>query len=95
MNKHPYLRAYMAGIAVPTFALLFVMTAYTVFRYVYNFPAPVERFIVFPMAVVPNLWGYGTFFSSPGAAGCRSLSACTERFCPLCSGHSACWLPLF
>ena len=57
MNKHPYLRAYMAGIAVPTFVLLFIMTAYTVFRYVYDFPVPVERFIVFPMAVVPNLWG--------------------------------------
>lgn len=57
MNKHPYLRAYMAGIAVPTFVLLFIMTGYTVFRYVYNFSVPVERFIVFPMAVVPNLWG--------------------------------------
>lgn len=57
MNKNPYLRAYMAGIAVPTAVLLVVMTAYTVFRYVYNIPVPVERFIVFPMAVVPNLWG--------------------------------------
>jgi hypothetical protein len=57
MNKHPYLRAYMAGIAVPTVFLLAVMTAYTVLRYVYNFPVPVERFIVFPMAVVHNLWG--------------------------------------
>lgn len=57
MNKHPYLRAYLAGIAVPTFVLLFIMTGYTVFRYVYNFSVPVERFIVFPMAVVPNLWG--------------------------------------
>jgi hypothetical protein len=57
MNKHPYLRAYMAGIAVPTVFLLAVMTAYTVFRYVYDFPVPVERFIVFPMAAVPNLWG--------------------------------------
>ena len=57
MNQHPYLRAYLAGIAVPTPVLLGVMTAYTVFRYVYNFPVPVERFIVFPMAVVPNAWG--------------------------------------
>jgi hypothetical protein len=57
MNKHPYLRAYMAGIALPTVVLLFVMTAYTVFRLIYHFPVPVERFIVFPMAVVPNLWG--------------------------------------
>jgi len=57
MNKHLYLRAYMAGIAVPTAVLLVVMTAYTVFRYVYHYPVPVERFIVFPMAVVPNAWG--------------------------------------
>lgn len=57
MNQHPYVRAYLAGIAVPTLFLLVVMTGYTVLRYVYNFPVPVERVIVFPMAVVPNLWG--------------------------------------
>lgn len=57
MNKHPYLRAYMAGIAVPTPLLLIAMTGYTVFRLTYHFPAPAERFIVFPMAVVPNAWG--------------------------------------
>jgi len=26
MNKHPYLRAYLAGIAVPTAVLLVIMT---------------------------------------------------------------------
>jgi hypothetical protein len=57
MNQHPYLRAYLAGIAVPTAFLLVVMTGYTLLRYVFNFPVPVERVIVFPMAVVPNLWG--------------------------------------
>ena len=57
MNQHPYLRAYMAGIVVPAFFLLFVATAFTVFRYIYNVPVPVERVIVFPMAVVPNAWG--------------------------------------
>lgn len=57
MNKHPYLRAYLAGIAVPTVFLLVVMTGYTVLRLVYHFPVPVERVIVFPMAVVPNAWG--------------------------------------
>ena len=57
MIRHPYLRAYMAGIVVPTFVLLFVATAFTVFRYVYNVPVPVERVIIFPMAVVPNAWG--------------------------------------
>jgi hypothetical protein len=57
MNQHTYLRAYLAGIAVPTVFLLFIMAGYCVLRYVYDFPVPVERVIVFPMAVVPNLWG--------------------------------------
>jgi hypothetical protein len=57
MNKHPYLRAYLAGIAVPTVFLLVAMTGYTILRYVYNVPVPIERIIVFPMAAVPNLWG--------------------------------------
>ena len=57
MNQHTYLRAYLAGIAVPTPLLLVAMTVYIVFRLVYHFPVPVERFIVFPMAVLPNAWG--------------------------------------
>lgn len=57
MNKHPYLRAYLAGIAIPTAVLLVIMTVYTMIRYVYNFPVPIERVIVFPMAAVPNAWG--------------------------------------
>ncbi|MGB7846055.1 MAG: hypothetical protein WBL63_10595 [Candidatus Acidiferrum sp.] len=57
MNKHPYLRAYLAGIAVPTVFLLVIMAGYTVLRHVYDFPVPIERFIVFPMAAVPNAWG--------------------------------------
>ena len=57
MIKHPYLRAYLAGIAVPTLFLLLIMTAYTFLRYIYNIPVPIERVIVFPMAAVPNLWG--------------------------------------
>ncbi len=57
MNQHTYLRAYMAGIVVPTVFLLVVATVFTMARYVYNIPLPVERVIVFPMAVVPNAWG--------------------------------------
>ncbi len=57
MNQHIYLRAYMAGIAVPTIFLLVVATGFTIARYVYNIPVPIDRVIVFPMAVVPNLWG--------------------------------------
>src|SRR5260370_19206846 len=56
MNQHIYLRAYMAGIVVPTIVLLIVGTAFTIFRYVYTVPVPVELVIVFPIAVVPNAW---------------------------------------
>jgi hypothetical protein len=57
MNQHIYLRAYMAGIVVPTLFLLVVATVFCIGRYVYNVPVPIERVIVFPMAVVPNAWG--------------------------------------
>jgi hypothetical protein len=57
MNQHTYLRAYMAGIVVPTIFLLVVATGFCLGRYVVNMPVPIERVIVFPMAVVPNLWG--------------------------------------
>jgi hypothetical protein len=57
MRKHPLLRAYLAGIAIPTVVLLVVMTGYTIIRYVFNVPVPIERVIVFPMAAVPNAWG--------------------------------------
>ena len=57
MHKHPLLRAYLAGIAIPTVVLLVVMTGYTIIRYVFNVPVPIERVIVFPMAAVPNAWG--------------------------------------
>lgn len=66
MRPRPYLRAYMAGIVVPTIFLLVIMSidAYHVFylevpsQFVFGLPAqPLERTIVFPMAVVPNLWG--------------------------------------
>jgi hypothetical protein len=57
MNEHPYLRAYMAGIVVPTAFLLVAMTAFVMARLVYHVPVPIERVIVFPMALVPNLFG--------------------------------------
>ena len=66
MRTHPYLRAYMAGIVVPTIFLLCAMTTYAVYRFYLEVPsqfvfgipaAPLERLIMFPMAVVPNLWG--------------------------------------
>jgi hypothetical protein len=66
MRPHPYLRAYMAGIVVPTLFLLVIMTVYASFRFYLEVPSqfvlempalPLRRAIVFPMAIVPNLWG--------------------------------------
>src|SRR5215471_18030856 len=57
MNAHPYLRAYMAGISVPTPLLLLALTLFSIARFVYNVPIPVERVIIFPMAIIPNLFG--------------------------------------
>jgi hypothetical protein len=57
MKTHPYLRAYMAGIVVPTMLLLVAMTVFIVARLIYRIPIPIERVLVFPMAIVPNLFG--------------------------------------
>jgi hypothetical protein len=57
MNTHPYLRAYMAGIFVPSLALLVALTAFSVTRLILQVPIPVERVIIFPMALVPNAFG--------------------------------------
>ena len=66
MRPHPYLRAYMSGIVVPTFVLLLLMIVYASQRYYFEVSsqfvvplpsAPLDRAIVFPMAIVPNAWG--------------------------------------
>jgi len=62
MNSHPYLRAYMAGVCLPTMFLLVAMTAFTLARFVYDISIPIERAVVFPMAVVPNAWGAWNIF---------------------------------
>ena len=66
MKPHPYVRAYMAGVAVPTFMLIFILTVYAYNRFYFEVSSqfviplpgePLDRAIVFPMAVVPNMWG--------------------------------------
>ncbi len=57
MKTHPYLRAYMAGVVFPCAGLLAAMTVFCIARLVYRIPIPIERVIIFPMAMVPNLWG--------------------------------------
>lgn len=62
MNTHPYLRAYMAGIAVPTMMLVVVLSGFLIARYTFQIPIPIERAIVFPMALVPNIFGLWNIF---------------------------------
>jgi len=65
VRTHPFLRAYMAGITVPTAVLLLIMSADAVHRASGGSTIAIsgievvrlERALIFPMAFVPNLWG--------------------------------------
>lgn len=57
MNPHPYLRAFLAGVFLPTLVLPLMLTGFVVVRLVLQFPVPIERGLIFPMALVPSLWG--------------------------------------
>ena len=57
MNTHPYLRAFLAGIFVPTLVLPLILCVFIVTRLVLKIPVPIERGIIFPMAIVPSLFG--------------------------------------
>jgi len=57
MKNHIYLRAYMAGVTVPTVVVVFVLVCFVVLRFGYNVAIPIERGLVFPLAIVPGLWG--------------------------------------
>lgn len=56
MNTHPYLRAFLAGAFVPTLILPLMLTGFILVRLVFEEPFPIERGLVFPMALVPCLW---------------------------------------
>jgi hypothetical protein len=56
----------MAGVATPTAMLIVILTVYAYNRFYFEVSsqfviplpaAPLDRAIVFPMAVVPNMWG--------------------------------------
>ena len=57
MDQHRFVRAYMAGVTVPAAFLLVALTVFCIARFVYNIPIPIERTMVFPMALIPNLFG--------------------------------------
>ena len=68
MNTHPYLRAYLAGIFAPSLGLLVALTVFILTRIVFQVPIPIERVIIFPMALVPNffgLWNILYFWTGP------------------------------
>lgn len=56
MNTHPYLRAFLAGAFVPTIVLPLMLTGFIVLRLGFDYPFPIERGLVFPLALVPSLW---------------------------------------
>src|SRR5438552_2265860 len=70
MKPHPYLRAYMAGIALPAAVLLLLCAAFAYAEAHDWIPGQAERAVIFPMAVVPNLWGLWNILYS--AAGLRA-----------------------
>ncbi len=66
MRTRPFLRAYMAGIVVPTLFLLVVVAVDAYHKYYFEVSnqfviplasRPLDRALLFPMAVVPNVWG--------------------------------------
>ena len=57
MKIHPYLRAYVAGVFAPSLVLPLILAIYITVRLGMGVQVPFERFIIFPMAVVPFLFG--------------------------------------
>jgi hypothetical protein len=57
MKTHPYLRAYLAGIFIPSLVLPVLLTAFILLRTALETPFPFERGMIFPFAFVPALWG--------------------------------------
>jgi hypothetical protein len=71
MNPHNYLRAFLAGVFVPTLVLPIMLTVFIVLRLVLQFPVPIERGIIFPMALVPSLWGIWNMLAQTKAVRAR------------------------
>jgi len=55
MPPHPYLRAYMAGVVIPSVTVFLV--ALPVAGFFSRIPVPIERAMLFPMALNPAMWG--------------------------------------
>ena len=67
MKDHPYLRAYMAGVLLPSWLLLLALAVFLLSHFTQQVPAQLQRAFVFPMAIVPNLWGlWNVLYTLPG-----------------------------
>jgi hypothetical protein len=76
MKGHPYLRAYMAGVLLPSWFLLLALTVFLLGHFTGRVPARLETAIVFPMAIVPNLWGlWNVLYTRLGLRGRVSIGA--------------------
>jgi len=47
----------MAGVTLPTVLMVLSLISFCVVRFGYHVPFPIERGIVFPLALVPPIWG--------------------------------------
>ena len=56
MNTHPYLRAFLAGVFVPTMVLPMLLV-FLIVHYGFQPGFPVERGLIFPMSLIPAVWG--------------------------------------
>lgn len=62
MTTHAKLRGFLAGILVPTLVLPVILAVFILVRLYLQVPIPIERALVFPMALVPSLWGLWNLF---------------------------------
>ena len=57
MNPHPYLRAFLAGVFVPTIILPGMLLLFLLVHYALQPSFPAERGLIFPMSLIPLAWG--------------------------------------
>lgn len=57
MKNYPYLRAYLAGVFIPTLIFPVLIALLVVGQLVAQVQIPVERIVIFPLAFAPAGWG--------------------------------------
>ena len=70
MKEYRFVKAYMAGAVLPTLAMLGMITAVFVARFVLRVPVAFERAVIFPIAVVPALFGFWNMLYIGVRGGC-------------------------